>query len=276
MIIAVDIGGTKTLVALATDDGKLIKKVKFLSVKNYQNYIKILGKNITEVIGSNKISIVAIGCPGLVDRSQGTMKKIPNLDWVDKPLVKDVTKFVNRTTKVIIENDANLAGLSEAHLLDKNNLKVMYITFSTGIGTGFIDNGVLVPELLDSEGGHMLFEHNGQIMDWESFTAGRAIVEKYGKMAADLDDSKAWAEIAQNMAIGIVDNCAVFPADIVIIGGGVGTYYAKYAKQLNEAVKCLIDKAPMIKTPNIIGAKHAEGAVIRGCIILAKQNYEQR
>jgi predicted NBD/HSP70 family sugar kinase len=276
MMIAIDIGGTKTLVALATEDGKLIDKVKFLSVKDYGDFIELLGNYVAKFVKNNKVNIVSIGCSGLVDRSNGVMKRIPNLNWLDKPLAKDIAKFADHSTKIIIENDANLAGLSEAHLLDNINQKVMYITFSTGIGTGFIDNGVLVPELLDSEGGHMVFEHQGQMMDWESFAAGRAIVEKYGKMAADLDDSKAWAEITQNMAIGIVDSCAIFAADTVIIGGGVGTYYAKYAKQLDASVKRLVGKTSMIKMPTIIGAKNAEGAVIQGCIILAKQNHEQR
>jgi predicted NBD/HSP70 family sugar kinase len=275
MIIAIDIGGTKTLVALATNDGKIKNKVKFLSVKDYKDYIKLLGNYVTCLAKNDKIDIVAIGCPGLVDRDKGLLKRIPNLGWSDKPLAKDIAKLVDRSTKIIIENDANLAGLSEAHLLNKINQKVMYITFSTGIGTGFIDNGILVPELLDSEGGHMVFEHEGQIMDWESFAAGRAIVKKYGKMAADLDDSRAWADIAQNMAIGIVDSCAIFPADTVIIGGGVGTYYAKYAKHLDDAIEQLIKKTSMIKMPAVIGAKDAEGAVVHGCIILAKQYHEQ-
>jgi fructokinase len=275
MIIAIDIGGTKTLVALATNGGKLINKVKFLSVKGYEDYLKLLGNYIVKFTKDNQVNIVAIGCPGLVDRDEGVLKRIPNLGWSDKPLVKDIAKLFDRSTKIIIENDANLAGLSEAHLLNKINQKVMYITFGTGIGTGFIDNGILVPELLDSEGGHMVFEHQGQMMDWESFAAGRVIVKKYGKLAADLDDPKAWSEIAQNMAVGIVDSCAIFPADTVIIGGGVGTYYAKYAKYLNEAIENLVKKTSMIKIPTVIGAQDAEGAVMQGCIILAKQYHEQ-
>ena len=196
------------------------------------------------------------------------------MGWSNIPLCPDLKKQFPGIP-IIIENDANLAGLSEAHALDNINQRVMYVTFSTGVGTGFVINGVLVESLLDSEGGHMVFEHDGKMVDWESFAAGRAIVAKYGKMASELEDPKAWAEIAGNMALGIVDNNAVFMADTVIIGGGVGTYFDKYKQPLREAVDRLIKDAIMVKNPVIVGAKNAEEAVMLGCIIIAKQ-YEQR
>jgi glucokinase len=121
----------------------------------------------------------------------------------------------------------------------------------------------------------MVFEHEGKLMDWESFAAGRAIVEKYGKLASELNDLVAWKEIAKNMAIGIVDNCAVFNPDTVILGGGVGTYFEKYGGFLNDEVDNLIQEAEIIKNPLIVGANNAEEAVMLGCIINAQQ-YEQR
>jgi predicted NBD/HSP70 family sugar kinase len=273
MIIAIDIGGTKTLVALVSQDGRVLKKIKFISPKNYQEYIKILIENINS-IAKEPISVISIGCAGKIDREQGVIKISPNLGWVDVPLVPDLSQHF-KNVSVIIENDANLAGLSEAHGLKNMDQKVMYITFSTGIGTGFIVNGELDANLLDSEGGHMVFEHGNKMMDWESFAAGRTIVKDYGKRASELDDLAAWAKIVKNMAIGIVDNCAVFMPDIVIIGGGVGTYFDKFKKPLRDAVNKLIKESIMIKNPVIVGAKYAEEAVILGCVIKAKQ-YEQR
>ena len=273
MIIAIDIGGTKTLVASADDNGDIIQKIKFPSPKNYQEYIRTLKDSINQVANDQPIKIISIGCAGTIDRDNGIIKNSPNLDWVNIPLVADLK--IDFQVPIYIENDANLAGLSEAHSLEEINQRVIYITFSTGVGTGFVVNGVLEPYLLDSEGGHMVFEHNGEMMDWESFAAGRAIVEKYGKLASELDDPVAWKEISKNMAIGIVENCAVFMPDIVIIGGGVGTYFAKYSDFLNEEVASLIKESIMVKKPPIVGAKNAEEAVMLGCIIIAKQ-HEQR
>lgn len=274
MIIAVDIGGTKTLVASVTQGGEVIEKVKFPSPRDYPEYIKKLSETIT-ALAKETISIISIGCAGEIDRERGFIKFSPNLGWSNTPLCPDLNKCFSGIP-IIIENDANLAALSEAHALSNINQRVMYVTFSTGVGTGFVINGVLDESLLDSEGGHMVFEHDGKMVDWESFAAGRVIVAKYGKMASELEDPNAWTEIANNMALGIVDNNAVFMADTVVIGGGVGTYFEKYKKPLRQAVERLIKKAIMVKKPVIVGAKNAEEAVMLGCIIKAKQHEQRR
>jgi predicted NBD/HSP70 family sugar kinase len=274
MIVAIDIGGTKTLIATADKNGNIISKFKFPSPINYEEYVQVLVKNVNDIAKNQPIDRISIGSAGTIDRNNGVIVNSPNLKWLNKPLVSDLSKSLD-CQNIVIENDANLAGLSEAHSLDNVNQKVMYVTFSTGIGTGFVENGVLDPELLDSEGGHMVFEHEGKMMDWESFAAGRAIVEKYGKRAAELDDEAAWRDISKNMAIGIVNNCAVFMPDTVIIGGGVGTYFDKYSKFLREEIDILIPISEMIPKPKVVGAKYAEEAVILGCILLAKQ-HEQR
>jgi len=272
MIIAIDIGGTKTLVASVTDDGQVIEKLKFPSPKNYKEFIQVLKTNIDQ-LAKQPIIIISIGCAGVIDRSTGVIKNSPNLGWINTPLVPDLKQSYKMP--IIIENDANLAGLSEAHCLDNIGQRVMYITFSTGVGTGFIINGELSKDLLESEGGRMVFEHEGKMMDWESFAAGRAIVQKYGKLASELNDPVAWKEISKNMALGIVDNCSVFSPDTVIIGGGVGTYFDKFGDFLNTEIDNLFDEAAIIKKPVIVGAKNAEEAVLLGCIIIAQQ-YEQR
>jgi glucokinase len=272
MIVAVDIGGTKTLVAVCHNDGTIITKQKYPSPKNYQAFVKTLTQTIQQNCPNN-ISIIAIGCAGRLDRQKGEVINSPNLHWQHKPLVKDLSNVFS-DIPIIIENDANLAGLSEAHCLDKINQRVMYITFSTGIGTGFVVGGQLEPNLLDSEGGRMVFEHEDQIINWEAFAAGRTIVTKYGKTAAKLNDPAAWRQISKNMAVGIVDNCAVFMPDTVIIGGSVGSYFDKYASLLREEVTKLTRQSAVIKNPKIIGAKNAEDAVMLGCIIIACQ-YEQ-
>jgi predicted NBD/HSP70 family sugar kinase len=273
MTVAVDIGGTKTLVA-SVENNQVSNQIKFPTPQDYKQFITQLIEQIRFVTANHPLSLVSMAIPGMLDRTQGIVKLLGNLPWTNKPIVSDLSHALNEI-KVIIENDANLAALSEANSLKNINQRVLYITFSTGVGTGFVINGVLDPDLLDCEGGHMVFEHEGKMMDWESFSAGRAIVDKYGKMAAELDDPTAWREIAKNMAIGIVDNNSIFQADTIIIGGGVGTYFNKYGVMLREEVDNLLKETSMIKKPTVVGARHAEEAVLLGCIIYAEQ-YEQR
>lgn len=271
MIIAIDTGGTKTLVASSDQNGQIINKIKFPTPKDYDEFIGVLSSTVKDVSLEEQPSLIVMAVPGMLDRESGVVKQLGNLPWINKPVGPDVSKATG-INKIIIENDANLAGLSEAHSLSDVNQKVMYITFSTGIGTAFVVNGILEPSLLDSEGGHMVFEDDGQLKDWESISAGRIIVEKYGKLASEIDDPSIWHEIVKKMAIGIVNNNAVFMGDIVVVGGGVGTYFEKYGNMLNQEVEAVTKLSKMVRLPKVVGAQNAEEAVILGCIILARQH----
>jgi predicted NBD/HSP70 family sugar kinase len=263
MIIAVDIGGTKTLVAAANLDGTILNELRFETPREYPEFLKSLADNIAKVT-TKKFEIITVAVPGLLDREAGVVKRLGNLPWVDKPIANDISELFEHAD-VLIENDANLAGLSEAHELGDLNQKVLYITFSTGIGTGFIENGVLEPSLLDAEGGYVLV--GGEI--WQSIASGKAIVKEYGKRASDIEDPVIWDEIAKDMTVGIIDIVAIFQPKTVIIGGGVGSHFAKFGAFLQQHVSQQIPK--MVNVPTIVGAKRAEEAVIYGCIILAKQ-----
>lgn len=277
MIVAVDIGGTKTLVALVDQKDRILAKHKFPTNKDFNKLITDLGGVIKDIQKESNIkaNIISVGCAGSIDRKNGIIINSPNLNWSKVPLREKLSKTI-KINKILIENDANLAGLAEAHTLKSLNQKVMYVTFSTGVGAGFVQNGQLEPSLLDAEVGYMIFWHDGKMMYWESFASGKSIVKKYGKMAAELNDQKAWKAMSKNMAIGIVDSCAIFMGDTVIIGGSVGTHFDKYSKFLKEEVTKLIKKSPVIKEPKIVQAKNAEEAVINGCIIFARQHAKHR
>ena len=274
MIVAVDIGATKTLVVTAQKNGKILTEIKFYTPKEFAKFIEALVQTINDSV-KESISIISVGTAGQINRKSGTILYSPNLGWFNAPLKQKLAEFFPKVP-IIVENDANLAGLAEANNLKNIEQKVMYITFSTGIGTGFVTNGQLDASLLDSEGGHMVFEYKGKITNWESYAAGRLIPKKYGKMASEIDDKRIWKEITKNMAIGIINCCAIYPANTVIIGGSVGTYFKKYSQFLNDELTRLSKKSIMIRKPTIVGAKNAEKAVILGCIFIATRHEQHR
>ena len=73
-----------------------------------------------------------------------------------------------------------------------------------------------------------------------------------------------------SVAIGIVDLATVLEPDVVIIGGGVGTHFAKYGEFLHEYIKELTPK--LVDPPKVVAAQAAEEAVIYGCAVLARQH----
>lgn len=266
MILAIDIGGTKTLVALCTDDGKISSSEKFPTPKKYPQFIKELLKTVGNI--KKDYHIVVVAAPGKIDRKTGVVQQFGNLPWKNAPIAKDLHKYTKKT--VLIENDANLAGLAAAHSVKPLPHKSLYITISTGIGTGFVVDGVLDPNLADGEGGDILLEHDNKLITWEKIASGKAIVAKYGKRASDIDDPKTWDEISKLFAIGMADLSAVLEPDVILIGGGVGTHFKKYEKPLKAHLKEILP--PIIDMPKILPTPHAEEAVIYGCAILAKQH----
>jgi predicted NBD/HSP70 family sugar kinase len=211
--------------------------------------------------------LVVAAVPGKLDRAKGVALAFGNLPWTNVPIQKDIEHITNK--KVIIENDANVAALAATHSVHPVPHKSLYITISTGIGTGFVVDGTLDPDFLDSEGGHILIDYEGRLLDWEHIASGKAIVKKYGKRASEINDPKIWNSIAKDFAVGIVDLATVFDPDIILIGGGVGTHFHKYGDFLKAHIKKLLPS--LVDMPKIAAAPNAEEAVIYGCAILAKQ-----
>jgi len=269
MYITIDIGGTKTLVALMAVDGSIKESIKFPTPKNYNEFKIILADTVSKIT-TNTIHLVCVAAPGKIDHNSGVVIAFGNLPWQNVPVRGDVQSITKAT--VLIQNDAKLAALSEARLLSPPRHKVIYLTVSTGIGSGTVINNVLDPDLLDAEVGHMKFEREGKLVNWESFASGKAIVKRFGKLASEIDDPAIWKVISRDLAMGIIDIAANIQPDVVIIGGGVGSHFHKYGHFIKAELKKYED--PMVKIPEIVQAKNPEEAVIHGCYQLIK-DYEK-
>ena len=267
MYLGIDIGGTKTLLARFTKDGDLQETLKFPTPKDYEEFKTQLANNVARIT-TKPWKLACIGAPGIIDHKNDNDKNINNLGWLNVPLVELVKSIAN--CPVLLENDAKLAGLSEARLLKPLAHKAVYITISTGIGGAVIIDGVLDPNLSDFEPGWMEYEHNGKILPWEKFASGSAIVKRFNKMASEITDQHVWKLISRDIATGLVDVNALIQPEIVIIGGGVGAHFKKFQKPLMEELKKY--ETALVQTPKIVGAKNAEQAVIYGCYQLMKDH----
>jgi len=265
MYLGIDIGGTKTLLARFTKDGVLQESFKFPTPKTYNEFKLELANNVARIT-TKPWTMAAVGAPGVIDREAGVDRNINNLGWLDVPLVSLVKSIAN--CEVLLENDAKLAGLSEARLLKPIPNKVLYVTVSTGIGGSLMIDGNLDQHLLDAEIGWMLHERDGKMVTWESFASGKAIVKRFGKKASEITDPHVWKLISRDIAIGLIDTCAVVQPDIVIIGGGVGAHFSKFKVPLKEAMQEY--ESALVKAPKIVAAKNPEQAVIYGCYQLMK------
>src|SRR4051794_2167770 len=116
MYVGVDIGGTKTLIAVFSDEGKIIDEQKIQTPPEYTDFLKAIEPILGELRQKYTLTHACCAIPGSVDRSHGIGHRFGNLTWKDVPIKNDFERLLGGLN-VLVENDANLAGLSEALLV---------------------------------------------------------------------------------------------------------------------------------------------------------------
>ncbi len=265
MIITIDTGGTKTLISSFKKNGKMGESIKFPTPADSKQYVKMLQETVREHYSHETVDAIVIALPGIV--KDGVAVWCQNLGWANFPAAK-LLKDLLPGVPVLIENDANLAGLAETRALNPVPLSTLYVTISTGIGSGFCTNGHIDQAMRLSEAGHALVEYDGRVQAWEKFASGHAIVKVYKKFARDITSKRTWRQIADRISRGFLAVIPITQPDVIIIGGSVGTYFERYGDMLTSILK--EDLPPHIPCPKIVQAQHPEQAVVDGCYYYAK------
>ena len=268
MLVVVDTGGTKTLVASFDRNGVLGEQIKFPTPKDPTEYTILLRSILTDNYGKKKVKAIIIAAPGII--KNGVALWCPNLKWEKFNITKAIGGVLGDDTPILVENDANLAGLAETRIMKKIPDQSLYVTVSTGIGSGIITDGHINESLRNSEAGHALVEYDGVVREWESFASGQAIYKTYGKYARDITSKRTWNQIADRISRGFLAVIPILQPDLIIIGGSIGTYFDQYGEQLQGLLK---EKLPEhIPCPKFVQAKYPELAVIYGCYYYALDN----
>lgn len=278
MLIAVDTGGTKTLVASFDEHGKLGEMLRFLTPVTPSHYIDMLSDFLIKLYQDKDVDAIVIGIPATIlgDVFLGA----GNLPWRNFNVVEAVRNALEdkeasfAKVPIVIENDANLAGLAEVRSMKTIPARALYITVSTGIGTGFITDGRIDPGLAQSEGGLIELEWKGRLQRWEHFASGKAIKRTFGKYARDIKSKRIWNQVADRISRGLVAIITIARPEVIIVGGSIGTYFDEYEVKLEQY---LHERLPSyFPKPVIIQAKHPEQAVIYGCYYYALDHLTTR
>lgn len=261
MIVAIDTGGTKTLIALFSTDGTVLDQVRFPTPATAVAYLSELREQLQRITAGKTVEVVSFACPGTNNGDILTWAG-GNLGW-ENVEVGALLRSLFPDTPVLLGNDANLGGLGEVRLHDAPPRLALYLTVSTGIGSGIIFNGHIDPTFANSEVGHAVFEHNGTRATWESFASGKAIYNTYGMFAKDITDTVIWSEIANRISTGLLVLIPTLQPDVIIFGGSIGTHFAQYGDALRAELAQSLPS--VIAVPELIQATHPEEAVIYGC-----------
>lgn len=267
MYLAVDVGGTKTLLAIFREtSGSPEKELKFPTPKNYQDFLNECRKHLA-LFGVTSLEAAGAGVPGRIDRTSGVGVSFGNLGWKNVPIKADLTRIFN--CPVFIENDAKVGALSEYSYVKNEFKSLLYIPLGTGIGISYIKDGILDISRGDRGGRGITVNYEGQESTWEDLISGSAIKRRFGEKASDITDQKTWQVIANDLSLGITQLIEEYRPEAIVLGGGAGKHFERYGSLLKKAIQQSIDGA----IPAILPAKHAEEAVVYGCLELIKQNY---
>ncbi len=262
MIVAVDTGGTKTLIASFDAAGEINVLTKFPTPRDKTEYLNAVTATIADANLGN-IEAISIALPGPM--RNGVLQRSPNIGWQDFDVVTEMKQRFPDSL-ITIANDADLAGIAEARALDNPGL-CLYVTLSTGVGTGLTYDGKLLPQLRRVEGGSMRIEYAGARERWESIASGQNFYERYGQYGSEVDDPEKWQDYAKRAASGFLALIPLLEPDHIVIGGSMGTHFAKYASYLQEILDT--DIAKHMTDVRITQAKRPEEAVIYGCYYYA-------
>ena len=269
--LAIDIGGTKTSVVTFSNLGLKKRPVKFPTSAEVPDFLLKLQAALNSALPTvelrQKVQMIIIAFPGIIQNGLPTIA--PNLPaWTGTALADGLTTLFSNfgfSCPFYFENDANLGAFYEA----KNKKgRAVYLTFSTGIGGGIVENGRLAPASANFEPGKYPFNYNNQQATWESFSSVRAInasnnVDDIKKIT----DSRAFFDIASRVSLGVSQIVREQSPAFLIIGGPIGLVWPRFQRQLKSIVAPAQNPSAPTK---IVRAKKPMECVEYGCYYYAK------
>ncbi len=296
--IGIDIGGTNLRACILDSEYKIIDKFKI------KNNVKMGPKiNLSAMCDEIKtkwekhnIKSIGVGCPGPLDLKNGIILNPPNLlGWENFKIKEYLSNEFN--LPVAVNNDANLAGLSEAKIgAGKGTESLYYITLSTGVGGGFIYRGSIVNGFnnIAAELNNMIinedaYQHSGLNKGGlEGQCSGQNIARIASEKMGDTLTTKDVFENAKNknalceevlknwvknVAKAIANIAVVVDPEIIVLGGSVILNNPSYLEKIKNEVSDLVFKNVKI---NIKLAKIGDDTGLIGSGILASDLIKEK
>lgn len=190
LIGSVDIGGTKTMVALTNQNGEILRKETFATILSSCNetfdlccgylmqFLHEMQAKVEDLLG------VGINVPGMYDSENEILIKAPFASW-EKIRVKQYFQKKLQYENIFVENDVKNCALGEKYFGHGSKYQsYVWITVSTGIGGAVVQNGQIIhgSHNLAGEIGHIKVEYAnprkcscGEYGCLEAYASGTAI-----------------------------------------------------------------------------------------------------
>lgn len=236
-VLGIDIGGSGIKSALVdTSDGSLVTdrvRVDTPQPATPENVTSALAEMVGDYDYDGPLGI---GFPSVI--RHGIVETANNIDpaWIGRK-VTDVFEVATGRSMTVV-NDADAAALAEARLGAAAGVRglVLTLTFGTGIGSGLLVDGRLVPNL---ELGQIELE-------------GHAPAESYFSAKARRRESLDWDEWGARANRYLQHVNLVFSPDLMVIGGGLTKHWDSFCHTLDDSLPTV--PATMGNNAGLIGA----------------------
>lgn len=310
VIAGIDIGGTKTAVALESLSGERIAWRRLPTRADGFETIRRISEAIEAMLGENRAELISvgIGCPSPLDIENGVVMSPSNLrEWNDFPIVELFKKRFK--VPVVLDNDANTAALGEYVFgAGRGYENIVYVTVSTGIGGGIILGGEIYRGVAAGAGelGHTIVQPNGfpcncgSVGCLETISAGVHIARRAQERLASGEPSlmneltrnikevsaktvveaarrndkiavEIWDETCRFLAIGIGNVVTILAPEAVVIGGGIAAATGEMLlAPLRKLLPAFVSMVPVDKI-NLLPAELGDESGVCGALVLAKK-----
>ena len=276
-----ELGGTKTVVAIGESDGTLIEEMRF-PTSTPEDTLKTAIEWFSRKGTPEAMGIAAFGPVQINPKAEnwGEMLATPKPNWSGFSITNALSEAFPEM-EITLETDVNAACLAEARIGAAEGLEnVAYITIGTGIGAGVLCDGRLLHGALHPEFGHVLLPRksdddfegvcpfHGDCL--EGMASGSAIAKRWQKSGDELPpDHPAWDTEAWYLAHGIQALLGIAPPERVVIGGGVSQAQGLHEKTEKQLIELAGGYFPAVgNSPYVVPPKLGQDAGIRGALML--------
>ncbi|GGB72705.1 ROK family protein [Deinococcus soli (ex Cha et al. 2016)] len=245
--IGIDVGGTKIASGVLRGDELLSAHVIPTPDTGWESVLDAIAGDVRRLQDRHPDArLIGVGIPGPLNADRTRVKFAPNIyGFTDVPMVDGLRDRLGQ--RVVLENDAKAAALAEAHLgAARGAESSIYVTVSTGIGSGIVLNGRIWRGRhgIAGEIGHITALPGGPVSGagldgaLEAVASGTAIARD-ASFALNRDVSTAEAfQLAQQghpaarrvvgqalryIGIALADLQKTIDPEVFVIGGGVAS-----------------------------------------------------
>jgi N-acetylglucosamine repressor len=211
-IIGIDIGVTRTTLALSDFNGEVIHQQVLTTGRRAAPFIEKLIQSVERLIASQPGPVqfdgIGISATGIVDSAGGKIIFSPNLGWRDVDIRAMFEKRLS--LPITVDNDARASALAEiwhGRGREAGSMHLVFVTVNEGVGTGIVVNGQLFRGSSEGAGefGHLSLNHNGPICNcgnrgcWELYASDRASINRFLELQRKLGISDGKSDAAYTM-----------------------------------------------------------------------------